>query len=309
VLNFAPIALFVYNRPDHLVRTLAALRRNPEAASSLLYIFSDGPRANRVGDTERVAEVRRLAQATKGFLEVSVEKAETNRGLAASIIQGIGKVIDRHGEIIVLEDDLVIAPVFLRFMNEALAFYRNRPEVISIHGYVYPVTTPLPPAFFIRGADCWGWATWKRGWDLFEADGSKLLRQLEQTGLGNEFNFSDTYPYIRLLQDQIAGRNDSWAIRWYASAFLAGKLTLYPGRTLVQNIGFDGSGTHCSASETSGHTLELPTEPIDPRVWELKESSRGREAFIEYFLRSSGKAVPLKSRANSWWRRWLAGEF
>lgn len=288
---------------------MAALRRNPEAASSRLYIFSDGPRANRVGDTERVAEVRRLAQAIEGFLEVSVEKAATNRGLAASIIQGIGKVVDRHGEVIVLEDDLVIAPIFLRFMNEALAFYRDRPEVISIHGYVYPVTAPLPPAFFIRGADCWGWATWKRGWDLFEADGSKLLRQLEQSGLVYEFNFSDSYPYIQLLQDQIAGRNDSWAIRWYASAFLAGKLTLYPGRTLVQNIGFDGSGTHCSASENSGHTLELPTEPIDPGVLKLKESSRGREAFIEYFLRSSGKVVPLKSRANSWWRRWLAGEF
>ena len=136
------------------MRTLAALRRNPEAASSRLYIFSDGPRPGRPGDGDRIAEVRRLARATEGFREVLVEEAETNRGLAASIIRGVGQVVNRHGEVIVLEDDLVTAPVFLRFINEALSFYRNRPEVISIHGYVYPVTAPLPPVFFIRGADC-----------------------------------------------------------------------------------------------------------------------------------------------------------
>lgn len=306
-MKVAPIALFVYNRPDHLVRTLTALRRNPEAAWSRLYIFSDGPRSGRAGDEDRVAEVRRVARDTGGFQEVLVEESAINRGLAASIIRGVGQVVNRHGEVIVLEDDLVTSPVFLRFMNEALAFYRDCPEIISIHGYVYPATAPLPPVFFIRGADCWGWATWKRGWDLFEADGSTLLRQLKKKGLAYQFNFSDSYPYVRLLEDQIAGRNDSWAIRWYASAFLAGKLTLYPGRTLVQNIGFDGSGTHCSASEISGNTGELSSEPLNPRLLDLRESARAREAFTEYFFRSSGKTPSPKRRPTSWWRRWLEG--
>jgi len=117
-----------------------------------------------------------------------------------------------------------------------------------VHAYSYPVGGPLPETFFLRGADCWGWATWKRGWDLFEADGRKLLAELEARGAMRDFDFDGAYPYGRMLRDSIEGRNDSWAVRWYASAFLRGKLTLYPGSAQVRNLGADGSGVHVGAT-------------------------------------------------------------
>jgi hypothetical protein len=166
-------------------------------------------------------------------------------------------------------------------MNEALDLYRNDEKVISIHGYVYPTKDLLPETFFIRGADCWGWATWDRAWKYFEADGSKLLAELEAGSLQRQFNLDNSYDYVGMLKDQIAGKVSSWAIRWNASAFLANKLTLYPGRSLVENIGFDGSGTHC---DDSGEYRAILTEkPVQLVRIDLSEDQAAKKAFANYF--------------------------
>jgi hypothetical protein len=140
-------------------------------------------------------------------------------------------------------------------MNRALSLYENDERVISIHGYVYPVKEALPENFFLRGADCWGWATWKRGWDLFESRGEYLLEKIKKEKLEYSFNFDGSYNYLDLLKMQIRGKNDSWAIRWHASAFLHNKFTLYPGKSLVANIGFDGSGANCQP--TKGYNVKI----------------------------------------------------
>ena len=195
--------------------------------------------------------------------------------MANSIIIGVTEVCQRHGRVIVLEDDLVTSRYFLRYMNEALDLYEDQPHVISIHGYVYPGREPLPETFLLKGADCWGWATWRRGWDLFRPNGAALLEELERTDLIHEFDFDGAFPYSQMLRDQIKGRNDSWAIRWYASAFLSNKLTLYPGRSLVHNIGNDSSGIHCEpsnsfdveVSNTSVHLQKLaPQQNVKARA-------------------------------------------
>ena len=246
--QLAPIALFCYNRLGHTERTVEALRANKLASESDLWIFSDGPRSQ--DDVSKVAALRSYLRTIVGFRAVQIVERSTNMGLAASIIAGVTEICDRVGRVIVIEDDLLTAPFFLRFMNEALEMYSEIEEVISIHGYVYPSQRQLPETFLIKGADCWGWATWKRGWTMFNPDGAALLEQLESRGLTREFDFNNSMSYTRMLRDQIAGKVNSWAIRWYASAFLNNKLTLYPGASLVQNIGHDGSGVHCAASNS-----------------------------------------------------------
>lgn len=139
---------------------------------------------------------------------------------------------------------MITSPYFLQYMNDALSLYKDIEEVISIHGYSYPVKRTLPDTFFLRGADCWGWATWKRGWKLFNLDSSDLYQQLQVNQQCYTFDFEGTHSYCKMLKNNIQGKNDSWAIRWYASAFLRNKLTLYPGRSLIHNIGNDGSGSH-----------------------------------------------------------------
>lgn len=244
----APVAVFAFRRADHLKRTLDALRANPEAAVTDLVVFSDGPRDAR--DEAGVAAVRRMVRGIDGFRSVCVQEASGNLGLSRSIVGGVGRMVAERDRVIVLEDDLVTSPSFLRFMNDALDRYADDERVASVHGYIYPVREPLPPAFFLRGADCWGWATWARAWKLYDADGASLFRRLRERRLEREFDFDGSYPFTRMLRNQIAGRNDSWAIRWYASAFLADRLTLYPGISLVQNIGNDGSGTHGGSTAT-----------------------------------------------------------
>lgn len=277
--KFAPVALFAYRRPDHLRRVLEALAENPEAASTELVIHCDAAASPMHGEaTERTREVARSA---RGFGKVLVKERGTNLGLSRSIITGVGEMLAGHDRLIVLEDDLVVSRHFLAYMNDGLECYRDDPRVASIHGYCYPVRATLPGTFFLPGADCWGWATWRRAWSTFRADGSALLAELHERGEASRFDFDGTYPYIRMLEDQIAGRNDSWAIRWYASAYLAGMHTLYPGRSLVANIGFDGTGENCQEGEVV--VSEPFPGPVPVHRIAVEESRAGREAFKGHF--------------------------
>jgi len=239
--KLAPIVLFVYNRLNHTRQTLEALQKNDLASKSELIIYSDS--AKNKNDLDKVAKVREYIKNIDGFKKIIIRKAKKNIGLANSIINGVTKVVNEYGKIIVLEDDLVTSRFFLRFMNEALVAYKDEPRVASIHGYIYPIKN-LPETFFIKGADCWGWATWNNKWSIFESDGKKLLDNVKKKNLEREINFNDSYNYTKMLKDQIMGKNDSWAIRWYVSAFLKNMITLYPGQSYVQNIGFDNGGTH-----------------------------------------------------------------
>ena len=245
-MNLAPIVLFVYNRPWHTQQTIDALQKNELAQESELFIYADA--AKNENGKESVNEVRRYIETIEGFKKVTIIKREENWGLADSIIDGVTSIVNRYGKIIVLEDDLVTSSYFLKFMNEALEMYKNEEKVASIHGYIYPIEG-LSDSFFIRGADCWGWATWKRAWDIFEEDGAKLLLQINNRGVQNEIDFNGSYPYVKMLRNQIKGTNNSWAIRWYISTFLKDMLTLYPGQSYIQNIGNDNSGTHCGSSD------------------------------------------------------------
>jgi hypothetical protein len=243
----APVALFVYNRPEHTRRTIESLSQNIGASETPLIIFSDAPRNE--DSREKVEEVRRYVRSVSGFKSVEILERSRNYGLANSIIDGVSTVCNRFGQVIVLEDDMLTSKYFLQYMNDGLTTYLDDDRVSSIHGYIYPLVQALPETFFLRGADCWGWATWARAWRIFNPDGVYLLNQLRQHRLSSQFDYNGAYPYTRMLKNQIKGKNDSWAIRWYASAFLAGKYTLYAGNSLIKNIGFDGSGAHCAPTD------------------------------------------------------------
>jgi len=252
-MTCAPVVLFVYNRPWHVRQTVLALQRNTLAKESDLFIFSDA--AAHDGALPGVREVREYIETITGFNSVTIVTREKNLGLSNSIISGVTDILAERERIIVLEDDLVCAPFFLEYMNKALDLYVNEEHVISIHGYNYPVSRSLPETFFLRGADCWGWGTWRRGWRLFERDGSRLLEGLRDQCLTKQFDFNGSYPFTRMLQKQVAGKIDSWAVRWYASAFLNDMLTLYPGKSLVRNIGNDGTGTNVGSVDFFGNSI------------------------------------------------------
>jgi hypothetical protein len=285
----APVVLFVYNRVNHTRQTVESLRNNTLASNTDLIIYSDAARTPAAEND--VDAVRVYLNSITGFKSIFIHKSKSNKGLARSIIEGVTSIVEVFGRAIVLEDDMITSPHFLTYMNDALDTYVDDERVISAHGYVYPVNEPLPEAFFLPGADCWGWATWKRGWDLFNPNGHELMTQLKEHNLLKALDFDGTYPYSKMLQEQIDGRNQSWAIRWYASALLAQKLTLYPGRSLVRNIGNDGSGSHCGDSEELD--VDVSFTPIDLSGIKVEASQQAYEAF-KIFFRMQRKNILIR---------------
>ena len=277
--EYSPIALFVFNRPEHAEKTITALQNNIYTDKSDLYIFSDA--AKKESDIGLVKEVRKYITTVNGFKSLNIIERDINMGLSKSIITGVTEICDKYGKVIVLEDDHVTSPYFLQYMNDGLRAYEHDEDVISIHGYIYPIENTLPETFFIRGADCWGWATWKTSWELYEEDGNKLLNEIDEKNLATDFNFDNAFDYRQMLKDQIAGRNDSWAVRWYASAYLKNKLTLYPGRTLISNIGNDSSGTHLKS--TIDFDNKLTELPITVDKIPLKEDGAVRRQISIFF--------------------------
>jgi hypothetical protein len=281
-MSLSPILLFVYNRPEHTRLTLEALRKNHLSDSSSLYIFSDGYRNET--DREEVMKVRELIHSVEGFAAIHIEEKSENVGLARNIIEGVTGVVNEHEKVIVLEDDLITSPYFLTFMNNVLDRYEQEEKIAHVQGFCFPLQG-LPDAFLIKWTGSWGWATWKRAWDLFNPDGEALLTEIMKKKLNREFDFNGNYPFTRMLRRQVNGENDSWAIRWNASLFLNNRLSVNAGKSLVQNIGFDGSGRHSGRDEI--YTTPLHMSALSSEIPRIEENMIARKAFEKYYRRTN----------------------
>lgn len=280
----APVALFVYNRPDHTRQTVESLGRNFLAAQSDLVIFSDGPKVE--AQAKAVDEVRQYVRQIDGFKSVTIIAREDNYGLAKSIISGVTELCERHGKVIVLEDDLITSPHFLAYMNASLDTYHHEEKVMHISGYMFPVENAdrLPITFFYRASTCWGWGTWKRAWDCFNSNSVDLLENIRLRKLENEFDIHGTMDFMSMLKSQSVGSIDSWAIRWYATVFLKSGLCLHPAKSLVHNIGHDGSGVHCGFNELYAVDI-LNVSPLKIEKFHAPvESNLGLEAIKNFNL-------------------------
>ena len=274
---FAPIILFVYNRPSHTKQVLEALSLNPEAKKSDIYIYCDGAKlVATVEDLEKIKETRRIIKEENRFKNIIIIERDQNFGLANSIIAGVEYVVNKHGKAIILEDDILPSIGFLKYMNEALTLYDNELSVGCIHAWNYHLDTANchNTSFFLKGSDCWGWGTWLRAWNLFNPDGKVLLQNIRDRKIEFEINRNGTFPFVEMLTDQVAGKIDSWAIRWYVSLFLENKFCLHPSRPIVKNIGFDNSGVHCGELDIQQEPvnyIDLSKIPIEESKWFFDE--------------------------------------
>ncbi len=252
----APIILFVYNRPWHTEETLESLMKNELADQSTLYIYCDGPKKNAAEeDFKNIKGVNAVIRKKNWCKEVIIIERDTNLGLANSVIKGVSEVIERHGKVIVLEDDIVTGKFFLKYMNESLVVYHSEEKVFGISGYKYPSKNSIKKStYFLPISSSWSFATWKNRWDKVNFDGAELLRIIESKNLINNIDFGGIL-FFKMLQDQINGKNDSWAIRYYISMFLENAFFLYPKKSLIKNIGFDNSGVHCGTDHYYSKSL------------------------------------------------------
>jgi hypothetical protein len=258
---YAPIALFVFKRPEHTRRTLESLTSNLEFNRSPLFIYCDG--ARHEGEAAQVEETRKLVRDWPHPNKTVIER-ERNWGLANSVIEGVTQLCERFGRVIVVEDDLVVSPVFLNYLNAALVRYADEAKVMQISAHMFPVKIQAQTdAVMLPFTTSWGWATWDRAWKHFDSSMAGYEKLKADRALRRRFNLDGSYPYFRMLKRQAKGQIDSWAIRWYTSTFFIGGLTLYPTHSLVRNEGYGPSATHASAE----NRREVAT------VWEIPIAS------------------------------------
>jgi GT2 family glycosyltransferase len=287
--NFAPIALFVYNRPEHTRRTIKFLQQNLLAEESRLYIFSDATKDTT--SQSLVTEVRDFIRSVDGFKHVEIIERKSNMGLANSIIDGVSRLVKEYGKIIVFEDDLISSMYTLQYFNDALNRYQNEERVMHIGAYMYPLKEEnLPETFFYRAATSWGWATWDRAWKHFEPDIDLIISRFDQEKK-HQFSIEGTMNFWKQIQEFKSGKNNSWAIRWYASIFLRGGLTLNPSKSLINNIGHDGTGIHSGMNDIY-HVI------INPQAIKTFPEKIEENVLVYQSIKSF-----LKNRKGSLWQR------
>jgi hypothetical protein len=239
-----PVALFSYNRPNHVRRALETLGKCHRLDEVQIVVFNDGPK--RPDDHAGVQAARDEVRRLQNQLGLEVVERPDNLGLARSIVSDVTELCRQFGRVIVLEDDLAVAPDFLDYMLTALDRYENNTNVYQVSGYMFPVEHPTQPdAFFLPLTTTWGWATWERAWSHFDWNAAGYEDVLQNPRVRQEFDLEGAYPYSQLLRDKLNGANDSWGILWWWCVFKNRGLALHPRRTLIWVGGFDGSGTHC----------------------------------------------------------------
>ena len=300
--NLAPILLFVYNRPEHTRLVLESLKGNQLFEQSELFIYADA--AKNEMDKPDVNKVRAYIHTIDGFAKITILEREQNIGLANNVIDGVTKIVNQYGKVIVLEDDLLLSPYFLQFMNDALEVYKGDEKVGHIHACEFFLNDKLPDTFLTRFIGSWGWGTWDRAWKNFNPDGASLLKELKDKHLTRAFDLNNSYGFTKMLRKQIKGMNNSWAIRWNASLFLKNCYALNVGKSLVQNVGFDGSGTNCGGENYISSTLfcqKIEVEKIIP----ITENEFARKAIEKYYR----KVFSFQAKAVRRIKRTLKGDF
>ncbi len=289
--ELAPIVLFVYKRPDHVRKVLESLSINPQVAHSKLYIFSDGART--VEEQKAVDATRALVHGYSWPGTREIIEQPINVGLARSIVDGINYVLSLHDRIIVLEDDVMVAPHFLHYMNDALVLYAEEPRVMHVAAFMFPLSKQLPETFFYNANSCWGWGTWRRAWHHYNNDAIHLLEQLRQRIGVNyyDFNKGQGNAFLNQLIANTEGRLLTWAVKWHTSIYLQGGFCLHPRRSLVNNIGFDGTGTHCGSLAWNFNSLT--NERILVTRQSLTESADALEA-VATFYQKMRKQQPIR---------------
>lgn len=282
----APVCLFVYNRPELTKQTVAALQKNFLASESELFIFSDG--AKNENTAEKVNQVREYIKTVSGFKRVTIFESTGNKGLANSIISGVSQIIEQYEKIIVVEDDLITSSNFLDFMNSGLVYYENNDKIFSIAGYTTSIKNPDTEIYFTQRASGIGWATWKNRWYTIDWNINDYESFKSNSKLKKQFNRMGS-DMCKMLNAQMTGKIDSWAIRWCYNQFKHDQYTVFPTISKVKHIGIGADATHAKDKFDRFNTV-------------LDTSSRRNFAFInnvnmdEIYLKQFLKQYSLFTR-------------
>ncbi len=276
---------------------LQELEKNTLAEQSHLYIYSDGVKDNNdLLEKQSIQEVREVIRGNWSFDKIHIVESNQNKGLANSIMDGVSDIIKKYGRVIVLEDDIVTSKGFLEYMNNALDFYQKEKSVMHISGYFLPIRlkSVQDDTFFFNASSCWGWGTWNDRWEKLETDVASLKKKLLDKQLVDYFNIDNSIEHFHQIDQNLSGEICTWSVRWYATITLLNGLCLHPKKSLVQNIGLDGSG------QNSGHTTEFFIEDLVPSITvkkiKLEENIKARKEIARFYKKPKMLSTRIKNR-------------
>lgn len=234
-----PVALFVYNRPEHTRKSLQRLNANRGINDASLYIFSDGPKDET--QQERVTRVRELIRQKNNFFRTEIIESETNKGLANSIISGVSAILERHKRVAVLEDDVLTSPAWFEYMSTGLQTYLCSRNVWSVGAYCPPLKLPASAqddVFLSPLATSYSWGTWHDRWQTVDWQLTDIKEFWRDKTWQDRFHGWDR-SRLRRLKRAMRNPRGSWAIRWEYAAMKHSSYHVLPRHSLVTNIGYD----------------------------------------------------------------------
>lgn len=281
-MAFAPVVMFGFKRADCLQASFQALSKCPEFFDTSIFVYVDG--ARNEAELPQVLEVRDVVSGwAANHPRMVIHFREANLGLASSVREGVTATCAEFGSAIVLEDDILVSPAFLTFMNAGLNQFADDNRIMGINAYTYGPLRGFPhdKAGAMRFSHPWGWATWARTWQSFmdfwhKGDFAFIDSQsVRNFDLGGIESFSD------MLRAAERGDISSWWIRWYYFVFVSNGYGIFPPDTLVQNIGILNDPTHQS---WSARLLEGGPRNLLPSAPSLPEFSQMDPMFSEAYI-------------------------
>jgi len=245
------LAIFGYNRPDHLRKCLEAVKRNKKIPT---FIFLDG---NYTRDVYKVAESFKRGYGYKEYCFVTIVLRCFRLGCAKSIYSGIDHVLKRHDSCIILEDDIIVSDNFIDYMLKGLGVYKDKQDVGSLTGYTLIKNKEI---YASKRGCAWGWATWKDRWESF----NRNIEPLDNWG-------DDILP---ILDRALKGTVDTWDAQFSLYHLVNNLKCIHPPESLVKNIGTDGSGTHQKKGLSKFDTDINNVEPLFKYPVEIDEGIR-----------------------------------
>lgn len=284
-MSLAPIVILTYKRAEHLQKTLEAIRQNALAAESDLIVYSDGPKyPDNEADVAAINAVREVVKSKQWCKNVKLVAGEKNKGLNDAFFDGITEVMNEYGKAIILEEDIVVSPHFLDYMNDALNMYEHEKKVFQITGYIFNMKTQhLPSTYFMTHPFTWGWATWKDRWEKLIPDAKELMQVLVDNNHYKRLTFNGSeLDFWEQMQANAEGRMNTWDIKWFCSVVANEGLCLFPQFSLVKNIGFDGSGAHFQNGDM-GLDTNMYAKKIVLQKQIIAENAAAQKSLIKFF--------------------------
>lgn len=235
-----PILLMAFIRPDLIKRAMEHLSK---FTPPILYVMGDGPRNDC--EKELCEKSRNIALNPSWKCEVIPILNDSNEGIVASFIKGMNRMFSEHEFGIYLEDDIMLSESFYEFAGELLIKYKDEDKIghINSANFIpnYKKDCYDESYFFSSYAFEWGFATWKRMWDLYdvkmlkwrEINKRQMLRELcfnsrERKSLRNMFDLHCDNP-----------RPLAWGYQWLFSCKYNKSLSITPKTNMSLNIGFE----------------------------------------------------------------------